>query len=259
MDGRFPIASSQNRAAGQWLRANPHRLHLGRIGLSLSDSNGKEISLNDLQTINQSVDLWQGIIQSGFAIEGETVSVETACHPDIDQISVRIQSKLLQSGQIGIQFAFPYGSTAWGKNAADWNSPDAHHSDIVSQNDQSVSIKRTLDSDSYFTDIHWSGNATFTQKEKHTFSLSITDTGPFEFSARFSKTNSDTAVPLVSDTFHASKTHWQNFWESGGAVDLSLSKDSRAQELERRIVLSQYLTAVQCRGELPPSETGRET
>jgi hypothetical protein len=37
---------------------------------------------------------------------------------------------------------------------------------------------------------------------------------------------------------------------------LAGSKDPRAAELERRIVLSQYLTAIQCAGSKPPQETG---
>ena len=39
-------------------------------------------------------------------------------------------------------------------------------------------------------------------------------------------------------------------------VDFSNCKDSRAQELERRVVLSQYLMAVNCSGTVPPQETG---
>ncbi len=42
----------------------------------------------------------------------------------------------------------------------------------------------------------------------------------------------------------------------GGAIDLSGSTGPRAQESERRIVLSQYLTAIQCSGNTPPQETG---
>ena len=44
--------------------------------------------------------------------------------------------------------------------------------------------------------------------------------------------------------------------ESGGAIDLSGSKDPRWKELERRIVLSQYLMAVNEAGSLPPQESG---
>src|SRR4030095_16451395 len=40
------------------------------------------------------------------------------------------------------------------------------------------------------------------------------------------------------------------------AVDFSGSRDTRARELERRVVLSQYLTAVQLGGDVPPQESG---
>jgi hypothetical protein len=42
----------------------------------------------------------------------------------------------------------------------------------------------------------------------------------------------------------------------GAAVDFSGSTDPRAHELERRIILSQYLTKINCAGSLPPQETG---
>jgi len=253
---QVPYASLQSTGAGQWLRANPHRLHLGRIGFQLLNSSGGETSMEDIRDINQTADLWQGIIKSSFKIEGQPVAVETVCHPEVDQISARIQSTLLQSDQIRIEFDFPYGSAAWGNNPADWNSPDKHSSDIIARDEQSVTVKRTLDADQYFVTIHWSGNAEFTQHARHSFLLAISEADQFEFGVRFSKARIYDAAPSVQETIKASKTHWRNFWESGGAVDLSLSKDSRAHELERRIVLSRYLTAIQCTGSLPPAETG---
>jgi hypothetical protein len=48
--------------------------------------------------------------------------------------------------------------------------------------------------------------------------------------------------------------YWSQFWMTGGAIDLSGSKDPRWFELERRIVLSQYLTAIQDAGS--PSAAG---
>ncbi len=257
VEGRqVPFASLQRTEAGQWLRANPHRLHLGRIGFQLSNSAGKKISIGDIRDIDQMVDLWQGIIKSSFKIEGNRVDVETVCHPDTDQISARIQSELLQTGQVGLLFEFPYGSAAWGKNAADWGNPDRHSSEVISQGEQSVTIERTLDDDQYFVSIRWLGNAKFTQSSKHSFLLTVLDSNRFEFSARFSETSIDQPVTSVDEVLEASKDHWRDFWESGGAVDLSQSKDSRAHELERRIVLSRYLTAIQCGGSLPPAETG---
>ncbi len=253
---QVPYASLQNTEAGQWLRANPHRLNLGRIGFLLSDPNGKEITIRDLKNINQTADLWQGVIRSHFEIEGESVDVETACHPDIDQISVRIRSALLKTGRIGVRFDFPYGSTAWGKNAADWNRPEAHRSEVTFQGKQSAVIERTLDADRYLAVIQWSGDDALSLNTEHAFSLSSPGTDRLEFNAYFLKSVANEPAPSATETFAASKAHWRNFWETGGAVDLSQSKDSRAQELERRIVLSQYLTAVQCRGLYPPAETG---
>jgi hypothetical protein len=50
--------------------------------------------------------------------------------------------------------------------------------------------------------------------------------------------------------------YWQHFWSTGGAIDLSASTDARWRELERRIILSQYLTAIQSAQKYPPQETG---
>ena len=63
-------------------------------------------------------------------------------------------------------------------------------------------------------------------------------------------------LPTPQAVFCGEPIHWKNFWTSGAAVDLSGSRDPRAKELERRVVLSQYLTAIQCSGSMPPQETG---
>ena len=73
---------------------------------------------------------------------------------------------------------------------------------------------------------------------------------------RFSQKPDSASLPTVAATVKASEEHWRRFWSQGAAVDLLDSKDARAQELERRVVLSQYLTAIQCSGSLPPQETG---
>ena len=54
----------------------------------------------------------------------------------------------------------------------------------------------------------------------------------------------------------ASEKAWCGYWESGAAIDFSECTDQRAGELERRVVLSQYLTAIHCAGSLPSQETG---
>jgi len=65
-----------------------------------------------------------------------------------------------------------------------------------------------------------------------------------------------TPSALFSTSAEAAAKHWNKFWSTGGAIDLSQSKDPRWNELERRIVLSEYLTAIQSAGKNPPAETG---
>src|SRR5207237_821739 len=83
-----------------------------------------------------------------------------------------------------------------------------------------------------------------------------------EFSARFCSEDcrsekDNLARPRLA--LEQTAGYWKNFWLTGSAVDFSGSKDPRAKELERRIVLSQYLTAIQCSGSTPPQETGLTT
>ena len=64
------------------------------------------------------------------------------------------------------------------------------------------------------------------------------------------------AQPTFEAVKDASTISWKNFWTTGGAVDFSGSTDTRAAELERRIVLSQYLLKINYGGSFPPQETG---
>src|SRR5690606_35215726 len=68
-DGRkvpYAIQRADGRAADatQWLRANPHRLHLGLTGLALLKKDGTPALLTDLNDIDQTLDLWSGTITS---------------------------------------------------------------------------------------------------------------------------------------------------------------------------------------------------
>ena len=66
-------------------------------------------------------------------------------------------------------------------------------------------------------------------------------------------------TPDVDATLRAAATDWARFWSTGGAIDLSGSTDPRWRELERRIVLSQFLTRLHGAGTMPPQETGLVT
>ncbi len=85
----------------EWLRANPHRLHLGRVGFALTRADGSRGQAADISDVRQTLDLWSGIITSRFRFEGELVEVETLGHPTRDALSVRVASPLVGAGRLG--------------------------------------------------------------------------------------------------------------------------------------------------------------
>lgn len=248
-----PYASRQDGPAASWLRANPHRLDLARIGLVLKKADGSAAQPQDLSETKQTLDLWSGLLTSRFVFEGEPVTVRLACHPGRDLLAVKIDSKLINRGRLGISIAFPGAKAEW-KDNADWDHPDAHRTDAVIRGTH-CDFTHTLDADHYAASATWSGGE-LKNTTPHHYELTATGHDHLEFTCAFSAEADATALPDTAGVFKTSADHWKNFWQSGGAIDLSGSTDPRANELERRIVLSQYLTAIQCAGSMPPQETG---
>ena len=96
----YATSSEGQRELYDWLRQNPHRLHLGQVGLFLLKGcvgSGP----GDITQIKQELDLWSGILRSEFRLAGEQVSVTTAVHPKYDLLAVEIKSKLLRQDQFG--------------------------------------------------------------------------------------------------------------------------------------------------------------
>jgi hypothetical protein len=239
-----------------WLRENPHRLHLGRIGLRLNAPGRGEAKLSDITEIEQRLDLWAGILTSRFRVWGEPVKVTTAVHPDADILAVSIESNLISRGMLSVRFAFPYGSPTM--QAADWRSPERHRTQLVKLTPSRALLHRRLDDDQYFVLINAEGAASLEEEKEggHELFLRQSSGSRLDFVAAFSPLSIGGRPPNARATFDASAAHWQRFWGTGGAVELADSRDRRAPELERRVVLSQYLTAIQCSGRLPPQETG---
>lgn len=257
----YQTGADGQRELYNWLRENPHRLHLGQIGFRYTASGQQEIQASDISDIKQQLDLWTGVLMSRFKLQGQQVTVRTAVHPDQDLLAVRIESSLISEGRLAVRFAFPYGSPLM--NAADWKQPAKHQTQIIKQTTQHAELHCILDADEYFVTINWIGQATFATDAQHSFLLTPArartpsqHNSSLEFTAAFSPHALPKTLPGVAATFAANAGRWQRFWTQGGAIELADSRDSRAQELERRIVLSQYLTAIQCAGSSPPQETG---
>jgi protein-glucosylgalactosylhydroxylysine glucosidase len=230
----YPAGADGQSDLFNWLRQNPHRLHLGRIGF--------ELKKTQITPISQMLDLWSGVLRSRFQYDGREIAVETCCHPKLDLLAVRVRPAL------AIEFAFPYASPEM--SAADWKSDDRHRTTL-----SGAVMRRELDRDGYFAAVE--SNGRLQQTAPHRFRLTAAESAAtLEFVCRFSRQEPHGALPSPARVFADCAAHWEQFWSAGGAVDLSAGRDPRAKELERRVVLSQYLTAIQCAGSMPPQETG---
>ena len=257
---RVGYASAQRSPAGDWLRQNPHRLSLARVGFVLRRRDGAPATPADLTEVRQRLDLWSGTLESEWRLDGRTVRVSTRAHPTRDALAVSVHPGELDPGQLALRVAFPYGAPAHTGDPADWSRPEAHRTETTRHDATSLTWRRALDADRYVVRARWSdAGARFAQEDSHTFRI---EPSPgerrlgFSLVLLFAPDERADHVPLADEVRLASDEHWRRFWSSGGVVELSGSADPRARELERRIVLSEYLTAVQCAGTLPPQETG---
>ena len=238
-----------------WLRINPHRFHLGHIGLEISLADGNRAQPGHLHSLGQTLDLWNGTISSHFEVEGVLVQVATACHPKQDMVLVSVVSPLVDAGRLQIKVAFPYASHQM--PAADWTQPDKHTTLVFHPSGKSIQWVRILDDTVYYCTLQSHHNILVSKLDQHTYTITTVEAGaPIEFVCLFSLQQPRQPLPEYHESMEAVRTYWNQFWQSGGAVELAHSRDTRAKELERRVVLSQYLTAVQCSGVLPPQETG---
>ena len=255
-----------------WLRWNPHRINLGRIGFVLTKADGERAEEKDLSDTRQETDLWTGIVNSHFTLEGVPVSVRTACHPSMDLISIHVESPLVQSGRIGLFVDLPYSD---GKSmltsVGDFNCPEKHKSSLSSQAPGSVVITHVMDDTEYEIELHWKGNADLSRVSDaaHEYRFVTSGDDSFDVTVLFRPSSipemdthdivaeSKGASGLeVEDVEKASADSWEKYWMTGAAVDLSGSSDPRWKELERRIVLSQFVLRLNETGIFPPQEAG---
>jgi len=252
---QFP-GNGRDAGAANYYRENPQRLQLGVIRLILKRADGSEVKLTDIQSPKHRLDLWEGRISSEFSVEGEPVNVEVFCHQEKDLISAKISSKLIEQGRLKVEWIFPYAVPVNTHSGYDFASADKHQSRLEMTSDKSAKIFRTLDNDHYQVGLQWEDAAMLEETEKHHFVLSGHSGNTISFSCLFASEDKPEALPGFAETEKNNIDAWKKFWQKSGAVDFSECKDARAPEMERRFVLSQYLTKIQNSGSLPPQETG---
>ena len=255
----YELRNPDQPELSEWLTKNPHRYNLGRIGFRLLREDGTEAREIDLGNARQEIDLWTGVVYSRFELNRKEVKVRTVCHPDKDMIGVSIESELLNDGNMSIYLDFPYPDGRYFKHyIGRYETVSGHTSTFEKLAPNSVRITRTMDDTHYYATLDWTGPATFSRESEkaHTFLLQPRHTSTFSFTCCFSPEPVADVTEPVASIERKSAASWEKYWRSGAAVDLSGSKDPRWLELERRIVLSQYLMRANESGLFPPQESG---
>jgi len=238
-----------------YFRANPHRIDLGRIGLVLPE----DTTVADLGQVDQTLFLEWGLVVSQFEVGRDFYLVQTCVDMESDSVAVSIETS---SPRTGIRLSFPYGSTHPG-NAQDWTRPQAHKTELVEEED-SWRINRTMDDTSYVVHVATSGKVRLAGAHEVRIDLAgekrhevviqfLPDTGA-EW-ALPSGPGMRSFTPTVGEIKNRTKRVWEAYWNQG-AIEMAGSDHPQALELERRVVLSRYLTRINSAGLLPVPETG---
>lgn len=237
-----------NEAVYDWLRENPHRLNLARIALICQ---GRAITSSMIGDIRQELHLYEGILESHFTVLGERCAVRTACDNDgHDTLAFQVSGEAVESGRLEVKIDFPYGS---GKiSGSDWEHGERHRTELMEKSER-ILLKRTLDQDTYYVSIQTNGTAD-EQLNRHRIVIHP-EGGLLELTVSMGSEIPNGFI-TAGDVMEGSRRGFKSFWEEGGMIRLNRSRDRRAVELERRIILSQYLMAVNSSGSTPPQETG---
>ena len=245
----YITSNDGQQAPYNWLRANCHKFHMGRLSLVMPD--GSAPDRDDISSPDQRLDLWTGILSSRYQLRCADVHVTCFVHPHMDMLCLRLTSPLVGDG-LSLELSFPYGSPDSG--GADWTNQAGHTSALTPSGPHAAQILRMMDDSRYFVTIAGEDSLTVHQKAPHQFILSG-DGECLCLCILFSQRPPRGDLPDYNESLAAAESYWASYWQKGGFVSIG-GGGREGGELERRIVLSQYLTAINCAGSLPPQETG---
>jgi hypothetical protein len=246
----FPAGTDAIR---NWMYDNPHIMNLGRLRLMRPD--GRSLAPGDISGLTRTLDLWTGVQSSHYQVAGQEVNVETCVHPGLDLVAVRIESPLVASGELEVALDFAYPSldnSAW---VGDFSRTNGNEAIALRQGDRRVDFTRHVDAVTYHAALAVAQGCCIRMPGAVSV-VTARGTKVMAFVCAFSAAPLRSHLPTCAETKSACAVRWEKHWTSGGAIDLSASKDARWRELERRIVLSQYLMAAMSAGSWPSSENG---
>ncbi|KAF5370972.1 hypothetical protein D9757_009890 [Collybiopsis confluens] len=261
----------------QWLTANPNRVNLGSIGLVFRDASSgaiRNVSESDLSDIHQELDLWTGIMSSSFSYEGVPVKVTTISAQDTSAISITIASPLLDSTtrnpsstRLGVFLDFP-----WADGSQKFRDPFVGSlSPALFANHTTTLLNKSGDGEIQAQISHQMVDAIFYTSVGSDTQIHVTRDSPVAHRYTLLPSSSTNTLSLVvsfntteqgsilssSAVAQSSVDAWHDYWTNSGFIDLFTgSTDSRADELQRRIILSRYLMRVNEAQDNPPQESG---
>lgn len=237
--------NARQKGACNWYRVNAHRLHLGVVGLELGND------IHKIKSIDETLDMYRGVINSKFKYKGKAYHVSTVCDP----VSDRIASDIVSDGKITVKFRFPYPSGGHSDDACNWTSDNLHSTVLVKNSANWAILKRTIGKTVYYVTINWQGNAKLRERSRNYYVLDAKGK-ELSFTCLFSEKETAPCSMTFNHIKTAADKYWQGYWTKGAIADFSQCKADQAREMERRVVLSQYLLAIQDCGDTPPQETG---
>ncbi|MET4538376.1 hypothetical protein ABIE37_000131 [Arthrobacter bambusae] len=237
-------------AAGAWFHYNPRRAHLGRLALVRTGDSGP-LEPSVISGARTELDLWSGCIEASYTIAGERVRVTTVADPEAHRFVVRVESALLSVGW-GVAWVFD----SQPDDLASFEEPLVERTEWAKHSTRNWVARRTIESTTYGVTVLTTGEldehgvdgtVATTPGTSLEVAVTLNPTGDLEASS---------GGGSFSEVCAAAASWWSDHWESGAAVSFEGSSDDAAFELERRVVLSQYLLAVNSAGTTPPAETG---
>ncbi|KZT64728.1 hypothetical protein DAEQUDRAFT_814784 [Daedalea quercina L-15889] len=255
-------------APQQWLISNPNRANLGRVGLLFRGADGHFVNMTeaDLSDVHQRLDLWSGTITSSFTVQGQTVIVETFAAQSSSAVAFAVYSDLLAEGRLGLFLDFPWNDGSQKFQApfvGYWNETTNHTTELNTGSGLGMNVHAEINHTEVAATVFASigGGSPFSisrdSPTAHRYSVfPATESSLFSTVVSYSLAPV-AAIPNVTEIAEESTVTWDAYWSSNGFIDVYTgSTDPRADELQRRIILSRYLMRVNEAGHTPPQESG---
>jgi hypothetical protein len=238
-----------------WLRENPHRYSLARVSLVLRHADGREVHFAELKDTVQRLDLWTGTLTSRFRLDGQPVTVVTRVAAPRDLLLVEVRSPLIAAGRVGLVVRYPGVARTLNPDPSDWTHPDRYRTTVLGRGAGRVTLLNRVDGSRIWSSIAAPG-AEVGPAGAHAVTICAPGRDRIAAVIGLERFRIPGPLPAFRTAVAGAEGHWRRYWRQGGVVDLSGTADPRAAELERRIVLSQYLAAINEAGTVPPQEEG---